>query len=1774
MEKVNISAKSEGDELTHQEFNSLVGGVNSIIDTLNGSTSVQRNIRVTNNLESKNVSTQKGEPCILNFTFISQERYSYNDPYENTGERGFCQILLKSSGETAFELIKEINVNSGIPFTFDVSEYLSSGTNQIMVKITGEVTGETTPAFVYTVQLTSLSISANNFKWWTAYNGNITLPLNIGGNINKTLHVSVTGNGHSYKETYIRPLGTNVYTETAFNFSVPHPNMEGIFRVEAYVSSMDDTVRTKTVAFNVMCSMPVGINKLIAINNMIGKATNWMTNTLFEYSMYDGDNAYTSAEFIIKKDGVPVFSSHEDNISTSAKHSFVFSMEVETIDNSEFEIEINVLDGNTPLIEPVTVSVNNSSGYSATAGAVFYLNPKTRSNRQQNYRSIINEMDGSEIAGIWNNVNWGNDGWIEGSEGSKVLRLMAGSQLKVDYFPFKKECARTGKTIEVDYRIDNVTDVSEPAFTIATAKSDSFVGLKLYPDDIVMHTQSLKNTGVQSIHTDTNKRIRLSLVIMPDAYGNSGFNLCILYVNGKKNREFTYENNDYFAHNGGIVIGSNYADIDIYGLRIYDSALTSSSILRNYINWLVDTTEKAEVKNDNDVMDSNGSEVDFENTIDQYNVLVFDNTIPSIVDTSKRIGTLEIYFADYPEKNVKISNVEAKGQGTSSMKYYKWNTKYSIDKSNSVITYADGSTGGKTWKMTEGIPAAAKFTAKKNYASSMQSHKMGSVNSVQDLYKKLGLTNEAMQTSEYPDARIAVYQMPFICFQKSLNEEEEIVYTFQGEYTFGPDKGDKYTFGYDTDLFPGLISIEGSDNSPLATLFRVPWNSRIVYNADEEAFQYNGANAWDFDGGQETNIDKWIPAYNLVYSCSNRLKPFNGTLDELNAQASMFRTEPYEFWIAKAGDVNQYNVYYYESGENRFISSDIGNGAVNLISQLVDRGYGLTSIDINGKTNEELNTLFINARIIKFGMEASSYWDITDAIFHRNWVEMHAGTDNRAKNTYPYSFGGTDSKWKWRFDDLDTIFDTDNEGQPEKGYGVEFHDVTKNGAAVWNGETSNFWNLIDLAFSDKIISEMKRMLTAMEELSDLKGGTDYDKLLAYYKKYYFDPVQQHFPANIVNADAKFTYENGKLAYMNGSYTNDTDPIAQSLGDHFSAEMRWISKRIIYIMSKYSFGMFSANGTDTITVRAAGNTIKYELTPAIDMYPTIANGTSIIRGERTKAGDKCEILIELSGSGDQQNTIQAASFLQDIGDWHDKNISGTMGIQGKMLREIRLGSKTEPITISIAALNISNCVSLQNLILSNIKTLTGSLNLTACTHLRKVYADGTSLTQIQLPQGGGLQHIEFSADNQYLSLANYPLLTNEGVNISLCKSIITDFYIVNCSLMNPMQLLVDVMNSQVNQENHALQHIRVVNFDETYNSEMLDVLAKLADGTYSGLSSDGLAGEDEFPVLDGSITINGNCYEDSVNALKNTFGKLSLNVNGEFYIRFADKEILDICAVSWGDGKGITKEQAALVTTLGNKFQGNLDITSFDEFQNFTSIKRVGVNSGYGVFGKSSLKSIILPVSLIESVEEFSLKQAFRDCVNLEKVVYSIPPYQINDGMCPGCTSLNYIEGINWENITNFGGDALTECPLFNIKVLKMDNLLVIGTGNTISHAVGPRYIKLGKIKIFGSSSYQSSCIEGCENLEVLVIGEEIKTINYWSIINCPRTDIYIEAIIPPQTATVFNRDMSPTIYVPMEAVTAYKSAPGWSAGADRIVGYDFSVDLDCVDKKFVASDWD
>ena len=1413
---------------------------------------IQYYVRINNNLDSRTFATSVGKPCYIKFTFQSQIKQNPDLPYEDTMERGFVEVFTRLSGREYGDPVMSFYCVSGEMTTIDVSQYLVSGDNDVMIRITGETTLETAPALTYTVTLTSLSITANNFEWWKPFSSDINIPFIISGNIDKTLKVNVINELSGTVTPYEVSLGKSVYTDSAYGFVVPHPGT-GVFKISAYVENTAGTITTDKVEFNVNCINEGENVKLVAINNMINKLTNWSDNTVFEYSIYDGGKSVSDIKFIYYKDGEILNIVDNNSVVTGTKNTFNIPLELDTLDNSNFEISVDVRDNRVSYYNYI-FDVDNSLGYSAMPGAVFYMNPKTRNNSQGNREDVINEINGGTITATWKNVGWDSDGWSTDESGNKSLRLFAGSSATINYKPFEIEGARNGKTIELDFCINNVSDETASAINIM----NNNVGIKITPNKVEAYSQVLKNENTQSVSIQDGERIRLHYVIMPNAYGNNGFNLCFIYINGVKNRTFVYESNDYFYSSANIELGCTGADMDIYGIRVYNTALSSSGVLTNLINWETSQDERKKLSEKNDVFNADGSEIDFNKIKGVMNVFTYSGDIPSYTNKDVKVkGDLEVFWAEHPEWNSVVRDCKAEGQGTSSKKYFKWNFRWKLKKE--TIEYADGSkpTSGK-WRFVPGQPSISKATAKLNWASSMQSHKIGSVNSITELSELMGIINEA-------NARVSVYQYPFVGFEKSVNEEGETVYKFLGIYTFGPDKGDDNTFGYDDDKYPELISVEGADNAPLPALFRVPWTDRMIFDEEEESFAYNGEYCWDFNAGDLGKIDSFIQAYNFVYECSPRLLPFDGTLDELNSQIKDHKDLGVDFWLTKDNDT----VVYYEAGESKFIYADTGNGPISLKEQLLDKDYGLSTVDLSNDINIR-NEQYINARISKFRKEMEQYWVLDDSIFQRNWVEFNAATDNRAKNTYPYTFL---NRYRWRSDDTDTIWPINNQGQSSKGYWVEIHDRYDNGGPVWNGETSNFWNLLDLAFPEEIRKGMCSFMEAMEELSGLSKGNSYDKLYGFFKKYYFNNAQEYFPQTLYNTTAKELYETAKIAQQKGTYTNDTDPITQSLGDHYSAERRWISKRIPYMMSKYGYGDFSNGGADAIIVRIAGDTISYDITPAIWMYPCIAHGTSLVQGERTPAGETCHIDINMGGSADQQNAILGAHYLQDIGDWYDKRVDGTMVVTGKMLTELKLGHKSKDIVISISGLTISNTPALKHLMLSRISTLKGTLDLSGCKRLEKCYLDGTGITQPKFATGCGLKIVEFGSETNYIIFKNMPLLQNSGVNINACKKAITDFAVTDCANFDPVNMLYEIYSTQ-QRYGFNLKRIRCVGFDENVPDDVINMIYEMTKGEFFGMDSEGV-GTSGLPVFEGHIHVS-NVAERNLEIINRAFPQLEVS----------------------------------------------------------------------------------------------------------------------------------------------------------------------------------------------------------------------------------------------------------------------------------------------------------
>ena len=239
--------------------------------------------------------------------------------------------------------------------------------------------------------------------------------------------------------------------------------------------------------------------------------------------------------------------------------------------------------------------------------------------------------------------------------------------------------------------------------------------------------------------------------------------------------------------------------------------------------------------------------------------------------------------------------------------------------------------------------------------------------------------------------------------------------------------------------------------------------------------------------------------------------------------------------------------------------------------------------------------------------------------------------------------------------------------------------------------------------------------------------------------------------------------------------------------------------------------------------------------------------------------------------------------------------------------------------------------------------------------------------------------------------------------------------------------------------------------------------------------------------------------------------------GSDYIKFADQAVFDIL-MSKGvssDGVGITRDDAAKVTSLNYWFKGNVNITTFDELVFFTNLASINGIPEYGEFSScTALKSITLP----DSVSVIG-RNAFK-----------------------GCSSL---ESINLDNIETISGNAFANCT--NLKARFNLPKLKIVESSAFSAAGILECLMPNASRIDAYAFYNSTGLEKADVGFTTAVGD-------FAFRNCTSlTTLIIRATTPPTYGSlVFFSSTKYSIYVPDEVVSTYQAAAGWKDVAAKI----------------------
>lgn len=270
-----------------------------------------------------------------------------------------------------------------------------------------------------------------------------------------------------------------------------------------------------------------------------------------------------------------------------------------------------------------------------------------------------------------------------------------------------------------------------------------------------------------------------------------------------------------------------------------------------------------------------------------------------------------------------------------------------------------------------------------------------------------------------------------------------------------------------------------------------------------------------------------------------------------------------------------------------------------------------------------------------------------------------------------------------------------------------------------------------------------------------------------------------------------------------------------------------------------------------------------------------------------------------------------------------------------------------------------------------------------------------------------------------------------------------------------------------------------------------------------------------------------------------------------YIVFADPEVERICIAKWSsDGIGLTKQDAARVTTLGNAFQKNATIVSFDELEFFVNLASIANTAFENCY---ALTSIVLPNS-VASIGNL----AFNNCSLLDEIVLPSSITSIGNLAFNGCTSL-VIEDINLPNLTYIATNAfkgtrvkkvsnlgsITSLPNQSIfeNCYDLTDVVLPNTLTTIGTATFNRDSALESVTFpNGLTTVGNNGFWGCSSLTEVDLPSTITSIGIIAFANCSgMTDMYIRATTPPTIGSNAFQNCHPTFHVPSGSIAAYEA---------------------------------
>ena len=696
----------------------------------------------------------------------------------------------------------------GQTVTMNVDKYLGEGTNNIIIKITGDNTlAQSSVAVTYQVMNISIKSDYDISKMYDLRSGASRIaevPFTVSGYGTKTVEWFLDGEKLAFEQS-IDEVTQNTASRnklvTVSNLSQGRHSLQ----LRAY-SEMDGHPFYSNLLYkDLIVYTGVGEDPIIALSAVLPFDSELVSGNLAlsgatQFIPYEIDFAVynpmgSAVDVTIKVDGVTeaviVAESGAVNTFTYTPNTYGTKTVTFTAGNTVYMVSLDVKKNNNTIEEIVDSLELDLQASGKTNVSV--------DKDQWSYGNYSTEFTGFQ----WNELSGWNDG---------ALLIPEGASIEVDFAPLKADATNTGKTLEFEFA---TTGVASDDAVVCDLRDASGTGILITASEVTLFSSGGKHLGRPF---KSGENIRVAFVINKDS-GVTNKGMAFIYINGIVSGSIDFSATDNFMSSRNIVFsGSADASVMLRSIRVYSKALSHDEILNNYMLYRRSVDEMMEVYDRNNIYEEGSERFSMDKLANQLPVMIITGDIPSLEATTDKNKSIvvDVEYINYqnPEYSFTMKNAHMQPQGTSSMGYPKKNFRLYTQKRDDTKVYdADGQEiESKLYSFKQNAAPVNCWCMKADYAESSSTHNTAIARLWNDVMKNVKLDDEyvcrtqaqkaAMDNGYEYDVRTTIDGFPIVMAYR-LTPTSDLV--FIGKYNFNNDKETEQVFGFK--------DIPGFDNS-------------------------------------------------------------------------------------------------------------------------------------------------------------------------------------------------------------------------------------------------------------------------------------------------------------------------------------------------------------------------------------------------------------------------------------------------------------------------------------------------------------------------------------------------------------------------------------------------------------------------------------------------------------------------------------------------------------------------------------------------------------------------------------------------------------------------------------------------------------------------------------------------------------------------------------------------------------------------------------------------